>query len=381
MRYNQILIALGELTLKSEPVRRRFLSILVQNIRFGLKRSNIRFEIEKARGRIFIKTRQIKKASEVLRRVFGIAYFAPCKHIKLKNLESFIKENWKEFINPKKTFAVRVKRKGKHEFTSQQLAAKLGSYIKAKVNLSNPDQILYVEVRDQNCYVFTEKIKGLGGMPVGSAGKVVCLISGGIDSAVAAWLMMKRGCEIIALYAENYPYIDRKARKRFKEIMKVLQQWSVGRILQAYSFNHGKNLEYFIDNAKRNLICLLCKRMMYRMANELAKRVNAKAIVTGESLGEVASQTLDNLSVLDEASDLPVFRPLIGFDKKEIIEVAKNIKTYEKSIVSLKGCTAVSRKPRTKGRLEEILRVEEKLGINKLVKESIRTLKEVELGK
>jgi thiamine biosynthesis protein ThiI len=381
MRYNQILVALGELTLKSEPVRRRFLSILLQNIRFGLKRANVKFEIEKTRGRIFIKTRQIKKASEVLRRIFGIAYFAPCKHIKLKNLESFVKENWKEFINPKKTFAVRVRRKGKHEFTSQELAAKLGSYIDAKVNLSNPDQTLYVEVRDQDCYVFTEKIKGLGGMPIGSAGRVVCLISGGIDSAVAAWMMLKRGCEIIALYAENYPYIDKKAKKRFKEIMKVLQKWSVGRILQAYTFNHGKNLEYFVKNARRNLLCLLCKRMMYRMANELAKRVNAKAIVTGESLGEVASQTLDNLSVLDEASELPVFRPLIGFDKKEIIEMAKQIGTYEKSIMLTKGCTIVPRRPRTKGRLEEILKMEEKLNIEKLVEKSIKSLKEVELGK
>jgi hypothetical protein len=221
---------------------------------------------------------------------------------------------------------------------------------------------------------------------------------------------MKRGCRLVALYADNGKYLgcslggasrgasgdvssDGSARKRCKErvtnLLKALQSWSAGWRIPAFSFDNGKNLDRFVklklktktSGKNKNKIvsnrfaCLLCKRMMYRVANELAEQLYAKAVVTGETLGEVASQTLDNLVVLDEASELPVFRPLIGNDKQESIDLAKRIGTYENSISVSSVCKAVPPMPRTKGRISEVKLIESKLPMKKLLRESLKSTK------
>ncbi len=387
MVYNEILIKYGEIFLKSEPVLRRFEKILRENIKAGLKEKKIKFEILRKRGRIFVKTKQIRKACNVLKRIFGIVSFSPCFHLKtseLKKIQAFVKMNYPKWIKKNQSFAIRARRVGKHKYNSQELAKALGNIINRKVDLSKPDVEVFVEVRDNDTYIYTKEIKGPGGMPLGSAGKVVCLISGGIDSPVAAWLMMKRGCVIIPLFA-FFCKGDKSDLKRFKEVVKELKKWHIGKKMRIFLFKHELNLVQFRKKFYK-YTCILCKRMMYRVANELAKKIGAKAIVTGESLAQVASQTLDNLMVIDQASELPVFRPLIGADKIESIELAKKIGTYEKSCIPVKygcgkleGCWARPRKPATKANLKKIIEFEKELDVEKLLKLSLLSLREIKV--
>lgn len=389
---NEILIKYGELFLKSEPVKRMYEKKLKDNMRHALKSAGIKkIEIERKRGRMFVKVakRDINKACKALAKVFGIVSFSPCWHLQtsdIKKIQAFVKKNYVKWIKRGQTFAVRAKRagtqsklkRGSKKYTSMQLAKLIGDVVNRKVNLSKPDVTIFVEVRDDDCYIYTEKIDGAGGLPIGTAGRVVCLISGGIDSAAAAWLMMKRGCQVIALYADNAPYVGKLGMSRLLRVMEVLQSWSAGWTIPIYTFDNGKNLERFLEDkhAPRKFVCLLCKRMMYRVANELAKNTDTVAIVTGESLGEVASQTLDNLVVLEEASELPVFRPLIGNDKQENIELAQKIGTYEESIAGVVKCSAVPDKPRTRGRVKEVREIESKLPMKKLLRNSVKSLRQ-----
>jgi len=371
---NVIIVRYGELFLKSEPVLKKFEKTLIENIKIGLKKEKIKFKILRKRGRIFVETSQIKRSSSVLKRIFGVVSFSPCFNIKsseIKKIQIFVKKNYKKWIGKNQKFAVRAKRVGRHSYTSQKLAKLIGDVVDRKVDLSNPDVEIFIEVRDNDSYIYTKVIKGPGGMPLGTSGKVVCLVSGGIDSAVASWLMMKRGCTIIPLFASKS-----KSRKVFLDVIKELKKWHLGKNMRIFIFDQRKNLDKFNKKAYR-YTCILCKRMMYKVANGLAKKMNAKAIVTGESLAQVASQTLDNLMVLDQASELPIFRPLIGLDKTESIDIAKRIGTYEKSIEDKKICWAVPKKPKTKAKLEEVLKIEDELKIEKIMKESFKTLREV----
>ncbi len=382
---NEILIRYGELFLKSEPVRRLYEKKLRRNIKVGLKQEGIGFEMYRTHGRIFIQTKQVKKACEVLKRIFGLVSVSPCYHLKtctLKEIQKFCKKNYRQWIGKSKTFAVRSKRVGNHTYTSHDLAKAIGDVINRKVDLTKPDVEVFVEVREKNCYIYTDVIKCPGGMPLGSAGRVVCLVSGGIDSPVATWMMMKRGCEVVPLFA-YFSKSDESDLKRVLEVMKVLEKWYVGRKLRLFIFKHGYSLTEFRKTAYRHT-CVLCRRMMYRVANEVAKKLNAKAVVTGENLGQVASQTLDNLRVIDTVSELPVLRPIIGIDKVESIEMAKRIGTYEASCTSitsgcgaLKGCWARPDKPVTKAKLEEIEAIEKEIDVKELVKKSMRSLKEI----
>jgi len=384
-----VLVRYGEIFLKSAPVRREYEKRLKENIKAGLKNEKIRdFKITRTRGRIFVEmpAKKMHESFDVLRKTFGIVSFSPCWHLQtaaVKDIQKFVRSNYRKWVKRGHTFAVRARRSGtqKERYTSMQLAKKVGDVVNRKVNLSNPDVEIFVEVRDNDTYIYTEILDGPGGLPVGTAGRVVCLISGGIDSAVAAWLMMKRGCFVIALYADNWPYVSNKKKslKRAASVLEVLQSWSAGWRMSVFTFDNGKNLKRFLETkgVPQKFTCLLCKRMMYMVANELAKQQKAKAIVTGETLGEVASQTLDNLAVLDEASELPVFRPLLGNDKQENIELAKRIGTYKISISSSSKCLAVPAAPRTRGNISEIKSIESNLPMKKLLRESVKSLKKI----
>jgi thiamine biosynthesis protein ThiI len=382
-----IVVRYGEMFLKSSPVRRKHEKRLKMNIRDGFKKAKIKnFRIERKRLKleIYVPKSKVKKACEILGKTFGISYFSVSSRLDtsvIKDIQAFVKKNYRKWIPKGNTFAVRGKRTGsqKERYTSMQLAKRVGDVINRKVNLTNPDVEVFVEVKDNTTFLYTEKIKGPGGLPVGTAGKVVCLLSGGIDSAVAAWLMMKRGCMVIMLYADNGNYNSQrmKSKKRVKEICKILQEWSNGWNIPLYSFDNSMNLERFLKKMQPKFTCLFCKRMMYRIANKLAEELDARAIVTGEVLGEVASQTLSNLAVLDKASELPVFRPLIGNDKQENINIAKRIGTYEGSISVRNLCKAVPTLPRTKGRVSEIENIESRLPMKKLVRESVKSVKKL----
>jgi thiamine biosynthesis protein ThiI len=227
------------------------------------------------------------------------------------------------------------------------------------VDLDRPDLELHVEIREGDCYLFTEVIQGTGGLPLGVEGSLVALVSGGIDSPVAAWMMMKRGCRIIPIYVALESFLDDDARARAEKVVEVLRVYQPDIRLQVIP-------DSFLACAKKELArwdlekytCLICKRRMYRIAGAVAREKGAKGIVTGESLGQVASQTLDNLFVLNDAVDLPVYRPLIGLDKEEIIRIAREIGTFGSSTVQVKGCQAVPKKPSTSAVLEKIREIE-----------------------
>jgi thiamine biosynthesis protein ThiI len=247
---------------------------------------------------------------------------------------------------------------------------------KLKVDLTNPQHTISIEIRDAEAYVYSETLQGPGGFPVGSQPKVVCLLSGGIDSPVACWLAMRRGCTMFPVYFDNAPLTGEKTTAKALDQAKKLFEWSIGYPQRVYIVPHGKNLETFMQNAPRKLTCLLCKRMMYRVAECVAEKENAEGIVTGEAIGEQASQTLTNLRALNEAArNYPVHRPLLGFDKTETEAFAKKIGTYEISIRKAKGCTAAPNQPATEAKLETVKKAEEKLDLEKMVEESVKAAK------
>jgi thiamine biosynthesis protein ThiI len=354
----------------------------LQNIYNTLKRYDLAYEkITRRRGRIYVSTGNAKKIAATLTRVFGISSVSPAvrttsdKHDILQTTVELASET----LQSGSSFAIRCHRVGKHDYSSLDICKEAGEHVltglterKLQVNLTKPQSTLTVEVREAEAYVFAEALQGAGGFPVGSQGKVVCLLSGGIDSPVACWLAMKRGCTIVPVYFDNAPLTDETTSDRSLEAARKLFEWSIGYPRRTYIVPHGKNMETFMQEAPRKLTCIFCKRMMYRVAERIAALEKAEGIVTGEAIGEQASQTLINLRVLDEAArTYPIHRPLLGFDKTETEALARRIGTYAISIQEAKACTAAPCKPSTQARLEIVREAEEKLDIGRMVEESV----------
>ncbi len=354
------LIRYSEIFLKSEFVRRKWEKKLIENIK-----RIVNVKVKKNRGRIYLISDEI--IDEKLKKVFGIVSFSRVIHCKLNELDERVVEFCREKIGNAKTFAVRVKRVGTHNFTSLQKASELGSLIlknfpNLKVDLKNPEFELHVEIRDNDCYIFSEIVKGAGGIPIGVEGKVVSLFSAGIDSPVATYMMMKRGCEVLPIFFNLGKFYEGKAIERVKSVERVLKEYYPD--FEVHVVNHEdfieKALKVLKEEKKLSYMCLICKRRMYKVAEDYAKEYGALGIVTGESLGQVASQTLDNLYVLSKACSIPIYRPLIGMDKVEIERIAREIGTYEHSILPVE-CKVAPKKPKTRGKLEVIEDLEEKI--------------------
>jgi thiamine biosynthesis protein ThiI len=231
------------------------------------------------------------------------------------------------------------------------------------VDLDRPDLELHIEIRGDACYLFTEVIPGAGGLPPGVEGSLVALVSGGIDSPVAAWMMMKRGCRILPVYVALEGFLGEDARSRAEQVVEGLRSYQPDIRLRVIPDSFlACAREELARGGLEKFTCLVCKRRMYRIAAAVARAEGAKGIVTGESLGQVASQTLGNLLVLDDAAELPVYRPLIGLDKEEITRIARRIGTFAPSTEPAGGCRAVPKKPSTGAALEKIREIEENLG-------------------
>jgi thiamine biosynthesis protein ThiI len=358
----------GEIGTKSPKIRRKFENNLIKNIQ-----SELDCTFDNNQGRLTLITdEKDSKVKDVLNRTFGIVSYSPIletntnkddiDNLISRTIRSIIEEN--KFNPAEETFAVRCRRVGNHDFTRQEMAAYCGGVVikecNAKVNLSQPDFTLFVEVRDDRTYIYHEKIKGLGGLPVGSQGKVVCLISSGIDSPVAAYQMLKRGCQVILLHCDNSPYSDGSVEKVIKNADN-LRRYSIGNPIKLYSIKFGEYLKKVSTEAPPRMTCVLCKSGMYQSAAILAKREHANAIVDGSSIGQVASQTLSNLEATRYHCMMPIFSPLIAMDKIEIEAIAKNINTYETSIIPDGGCTAVPKYPETHADLELVKEIVEKI--------------------
>jgi thiamine biosynthesis protein ThiI len=357
--------------------------LLLKNIRNTLKRHDVTpLAIEHKRGRIYVRTENPLETAKRLTQVFGISSVSPARQTtsEKKEIAKTALEVAKVTIKNGSTFAVRCHRVGTHAYSSMDICKEIGKEIltklkqrKLKVDLTNPQHTISIEIRDAEAYVYSENLQGPGGFPVGSQPRVVCLLSGGIDSPVACWFAMKRGCTILPVYFDNAPLTDEKTTAKALDQAKKLFEWSIGYPRRVYLVPHGRNLETFMQKAPRKLTCLLCKRMMYRIAERIAEKENAEGVVTGEAIGEQASQTLTNLRVLNEAArNYPVHRPLLGFDKTETEAIAKKIGTYEISIRKARGCTAAPNQPATGAKLEAVKKAEEKLDLEKMVEESIK---------
>ncbi len=375
----KITIAFGELWLKSETVRRMFINRLANNIKLMLKEELEWFKLEKRRDFILIETEEIERAVDVLKRVFGISNFSVTEEIdtEIKNIEKTVLELSKS-IKRDETFAVRVKRKWKDfPIKSKELESLLGSRIKRSVDLKNPDRTISVQIDEKKSYVWMSKTKGLGGLPFGVSGKGLFLMSGGIDSPVASWLMMKRGMapDFIHFYNSSN---GRQSKKTAIELVKRLREYSP-RGLNLFIVPYTEIQKKIADKGK--FVCVFCKRIMYKISEMVAEKTGSKALITGESLGQVASQTVDNLLSENYGINMPLFRPLIGFDKSEIIEIAKRIGTYGISIKLSLHCNIAPKKPTAKAKLADILKEEESIrDIDILISKAIKDMIKIEIN-
>ena len=379
---NPILVRYGEIGVKSPVVRKRFEKKLISNIK-----KLIRCRITINQGRIFLFPEDLDNAIESLKKIFGVVSFSPTLYTETdknkikKAVQGYIKGLIdKGEFNPEKPFAVKCRRVGTHDFSSREMAGFCGAAVieitNAPVDLSNPEFKLFIEVRDNKTYIFHEKIPGPGGLPIGTQGKMIALVSSGIDSPVATYLMMKRGCDVTILNFNNHPYTNGSNEKIIK-IYQKLNEYTSGSELNLYQVNYGDFLKKCTEKAPPRMTCVLCKSGMYQIAEKIAKKVKALAIIDGSSVGQVASQTLPNILATRYSTSMPVLSPLIGLDKIEISEIAEKIGTYSISILPESGCSAAPKHPETNASLEKVLEVQEDIEMDKELDQVISSLRKI----
>jgi thiamine biosynthesis protein ThiI len=381
--HNIILVRYDELALKSRRVRAMYEVILVKNLKAMLNADRSSYTgITREMGRIFIHSDDPNALKSVVK-VFGVvsASLAYTCEPTLESAAKLCAELAGGMFRDGQTFAIRSRRAGNHDFTSRDAAVACGDSVflnagkKISVDLEKPDVEIFVEIRQKQGYVFTGYVKGVGGLPLGTQGKMVALISGGIDSPVAAWLLMKRGCEIIPLYLNNEPFSDETTRERAMQCIDVLQKWSPQKKFTIYEAPHGENLLAFLSNCNNRLNCVMCRRMMYRIASEVLKIEGAHGIITGSSLGQVASQTSQNMLAETYGLEYPIYHPLIGLDKLEITDMARRIGTFETSTKPATCCLAVPEYPSTAAKLREVAEAEKLIDVPSLLDSMMKNVK------
>ncbi|MBS7611588.1 tRNA sulfurtransferase [Candidatus Bathyarchaeota archaeon] len=361
-----------------------YISKLISNIKSGLKEANVEAKIVQSDSKLFIETTQIKEALSITQRVFGVTRTMPYIRTELRRVHDTLPSVSERFLKQGFFPMVKVRSIDSKSISMQEMAQAfdLGKTPNLKDESMKTIDVS-VEVVGDVCHLYADHLAvvGPGGLPIGAGDRVICLVSGGIDSPVATWMMMRRGCPVAILFAYFPMGGDESDLKRFISVVRELRKWHIGEEMQVYVYKHDQNLVVFRKTALR-FTCILCRRMMYRVANEFANIVKAKAIVTGENLAQVASQTLQNLSVINQASKLPVLRPLIGLDKEEIVKIAKHIGTYEASCIRvssgctpIKGCWARPPKPVTYASLDTIIKIESSLNIRELLERSVDSLR------
>lgn len=386
LSFDGVLLRYDEIGLKSNSVRKRMEDLLMHRVREALDYRGARYgRVGSRGGRFFIDTDDVETCVEAARTVFGVVSVSPSYLRKLSVEEgvAFAGDIGEASIGEGESFAIRSRRVGQHDFTSLDVARMAGAEVQertgAEVDLDEPDVEIFVEVRGDLWFFYTEKLDGPRGMPLGTQGKMVALISGGIDSPVATWMMMKRGVQVIPVFLDNAPFTDDTTRGRTVASVERLAEWNQGP-LKSYFAPHGSTLEAILNDGVRKLTCVLCRRVMYRVAERIAEVEECDGIVTGESLGQVASQTYRNLRAEDDAIDMPVYRPVIGMDKLEIIDIAKDIGTFDTSTKPATCCTITPDYPETYADLDEVHEAEEELDIDAIVDAALEDAEIIEIG-
>jgi thiamine biosynthesis protein ThiI len=381
-----ILVKIGEIVLKGLN-RRQFEGKLMKNIKKTLKPLG-NFSIKNVQSTISIVPEDdfidLDEACERVGRVFGIVTYSRAAQCPEKTLESIIEtatEYLSDQLKEAKTFKVESRRSDKRfpykspEISRETGAAILRKYHHLKVDVHNPDLVVTVEVRDYNAYVRGKAIKGAGGIPVGTGGKAVILISGGIDSPVAAYMMAKRGVRLVAVHFASPPYTSERAEQKVVKLLKKVSLYSGD--MEMYTVPFTEIQETIRKKCPEDYFTLIMRRLMMKISERIALKEDCKALITGESLGQVASQTIAALGCTDEAANLPVFRPLIGMDKQEIVDISYKIDTYETSIEPYEDCCTVftPKHPRTNPILKRVIEAEELGGFEPMIEKALNNLK------
>ncbi len=369
MNVQMILLRFGELTLKGKN-RSRFENQVLQHAKYML-RSFPRLHFIKTYGRIYIELNgePYEQVAAALGKVFGLSSFSPVHKAEpnLASIRETALQAVRELPNRPKTFKVSVRRADKHfPHSSQELNGLIGGYVLRhmnglKVDVHRPDVDLRVEIREEGVFVYSEVVPGLGGYPFGSSGKAMLMLSGGIDSPVAGWLGMKRGLVIEAVHFHSFPYTSERAQQKVVDLTRQLAGYTNGIKLHMVPFTEIQTK--LRGGSRDNLLITLMRRAMFRITEKLAEKHDALAIVTGESLGQVASQTLSNMYTINQVVRMPILRPLITMDKTEIIRIAEMIETYPISILPYEDCCTlfVPKNPTTNPSLRVVERIESRL--------------------
>lgn len=390
LKFDTVIVRYGaEIGVKSPRTRAKYDRLLIKNIKAKLKAEGLNLErIERRFGRIYVRTNMPREVASSLSKVFGISSTSPAISCKadLDEISSVAVKLAHERGGCDAKFAVKCRRVGEHPFTSIDVSKHVGAKILEtmkdkgwRVNLDEPDFTINIEIRGYETFLYTEVIEGVGGLPQGSQGGLLCLISSGIDSPVATWLVMRRGCLATLLHFNLQQFSGEKVMEKVVDLAKVLAKWSPAYGVNLIVVPFGDVLKEIIDRCPRSLTCILCKRMMLRMAEKIALSRDLMGIVTGDSIGEQASQTLSNMAIIsDVAKSLPLYRPLVGFDKPETERIARRIGTYEISARPDEGCKATPPRPALSTKLEDVLEAEKAIDVNSLMESSLS--KAVELN-
>lgn len=387
MTFHAFLIKYGEIGIKGKN-RYLFEDALVRQMRYALKEVEGSFHVHKAQGRIYVECEgeyDYEEAVESLKRVFGIVGICPVVHVEDQGFEQLKKEvvDYMNQMYPDcdATFKVCARRgKKSYPMNSMELNCDLGEAVldafpKMKVDVHHPAIMLNVEVREK-IYIYSQIIPGAGGMPVGTNGKAMLLLSGGIDSPVAGYMVSKRGVGLEATYFHAPPYTSERAKQKVVDLAKLVAKYSGP--IQLHIVNFTEIQLYIYDQCPHDELTIIMRRYMMKIAEYFAKENNCLGLITGESIGQVASQTMQSLAATNEVCTLPVYRPLIGFDKQEIVDISTKINTYETSIQPFEDCCTifVAKHPVTKPSVKIIKRSEEKLAekIDEMFETAVRTV-------
>ncbi len=342
----------GEITLKSPGILRAWINTLMKNIRKRLHRKGLeKPRITYRAGRIFIEAdKDIEKIHSETQKVFGVKETILCIRIP-NDLDSIIGTAVELTRNWAGTFAVRTNRIKEYPLTSLEVNRIVGEEVirnngNLRVDLTNPDNVLEIEIREHYAYIFEKKLEGFGGLPYGVSGKGVALVSGGIDSSLAAWLMMKRGMRIVIVHVDLSPYYSEDAKKRFFDVLDWFRDWIPSGRLKTYIVPIG-DVHANVRLPALRYRCLFCKMLMLRIAEYIARRERAHAIITGEVLSQVASQTPVNMMAISSVVDLPILRPMVFMDKNEIDSLAQRIGLYSIVARDVGKCRLVPKRPAT----------------------------------
>ncbi len=380
MKYNVVIVRFGEMSTKGKN-KKDFVAKLAKSIRIALRENEDDYKMVVRHDHIYLYLiNEIPNLETTLSEISGMYSFSLANKIEdpdLDNLKEFALKTFNE--EEGKTFKIRARRIDKsYPFISDEINREIASTILRntpwRVDVHNPDVIFDIEIRDDGAYVFTKTIKGMGGYPSGSIGKSLMMLSGGIDSPVATYLLMRRGVEVTCIHFAAPPYTNSGVIDKLEDILKILTKYQSK--IRLFIVPFTKIQEKIYEVSFEGYPITIMRRMMYRIASRLAQRLNIPCLASGESVGQVASQTIDSLNVINNVTNLPVLRPLCTYDKVDIIKISEKIGTYDISIRPYEDCCTIFApvKPKTSPHLEECIKIESMFDFEPMIDECLDNL-------